>query len=229
MVSEGKNEVGPNKQKSEISSKDTHQLCSIHNKESTHEERRLRIEELDEWLTFKPRKHDKPKLRQNKLNASPNQLQLGDKVLLDATDPLITTSELNEETLLTVTSIFPYGTVQTTLEQVQLADDVRALLTTDPWDLFFVIIKLTYLELTLELCSTFHVQDVMTNFDDPGIVQFRLDSLVYQLSVPKFGIALGLYTEEFMDENDLTLSVATSTTLPQSVGTFWSPVQPPTT
>ncbi|PPR88577.1 hypothetical protein GOBAR_AA32109 [Gossypium barbadense] len=72
-----------------------------------------------------------------------------------------------------------------TLEQVQLADDVRALLTSDPWDLFFAIIEPTYLELTLELCSTFHVQYVMTNFDDPGIVQFRLG-------------------EEFMDENNLS-------------------------
>ncbi|KAK5785669.1 hypothetical protein PVK06_040273 [Gossypium arboreum] len=59
-----------------------------------------------------------------------------------------------------------------------------------------------YLELTLELCSTFHVQDIMTNFDDPGTIQFRLDGLLRQLSVPEFGIALGLYIEEFMDEND---------------------------
>ncbi|KAK5785540.1 hypothetical protein PVK06_040135 [Gossypium arboreum] len=84
-----------------------------------------------------------------------------------------------------------------------LADDVRALLKTDPWDLFFAIIELTYLELTLELCSAFHVQDVMTKFDEPRTVQFRLSGLVRQLSVPKFGIALGLNTEEFMDENDL--------------------------
>ncbi|KAK5811503.1 hypothetical protein PVK06_026841 [Gossypium arboreum] len=91
----------------------------------------------------------------------------------------------------------------TALEQVQLADDVRALLTTDPWDLFFAIIEPTYLELTLELCLTFHVQDVMTNFDDPRIVQSRLGGLVRQLSVPEFGIALGLYTKEFRDKNDL--------------------------
>ncbi|PPS19368.1 hypothetical protein GOBAR_AA01216 [Gossypium barbadense] len=66
VVIEGKNE--------EISSKDTHEPCSIHNKESTHEERRLRIEELDEWLTFKPRKHDKPKLRQK--SSMPHQINL---------------------------------------------------------------------------------------------------------------------------------------------------------
>ncbi|PPS10145.1 hypothetical protein GOBAR_AA10512 [Gossypium barbadense] len=43
----------------------------------------------------------------------------------------------------------------------------------------------------------------MTNFDDPRTVQLHLSGLVRRLSVPEFGIALGLYTEEFMDENDL--------------------------
>ncbi|PPR87719.1 hypothetical protein GOBAR_AA32969 [Gossypium barbadense] len=95
----------------EISSKDTHEPCSIHNKESTHEERRLQIEDLDEWLTFKSRKQDKPKLRQNELNASPNQLKVGDKVLLDAADSHIDTTKLNKEIPLTVLSIFPFGTV----------------------------------------------------------------------------------------------------------------------
>ncbi|PPR97063.1 hypothetical protein GOBAR_AA23605 [Gossypium barbadense] len=96
----------------EISSKDTHEPCSNHNKESTHEERRLRIGELDEWLTFKSKKHDKPKLRQNELNASPNQLKVGHKVSLDAADPHIDTAKLNEEIPLTVLSIFPFGTVE---------------------------------------------------------------------------------------------------------------------
>ncbi|PPS18918.1 hypothetical protein GOBAR_AA01657 [Gossypium barbadense] len=112
MVSEGKNEVGQNEQKSEISSKDTHEPCSIHNKGSTHEEQMLQIEELDEWLTFKPRKYDEPKLRQNDLNASPNQLQVGDKVSLDAADPHIDIAKPNEEIPLTVLSIFPFGTVK---------------------------------------------------------------------------------------------------------------------
>ncbi|KAK5811471.1 hypothetical protein PVK06_026807 [Gossypium arboreum] len=43
----------------------------------------------------------------------------------------------------------------------------------------------------------------MTNFDDPGMVQFHLGNLVCQLSVPEFGIALGLYTEAFMEDNEL--------------------------
>ncbi|PPS12746.1 hypothetical protein GOBAR_AA07890 [Gossypium barbadense] len=90
-----------------------------------------------------------------------------------------------------------------TVEQVQMADAVRALLTTFPWELFFEIIKPTYLELTMELCSTFHLQTIMTNYNDPGMMQFRLDRLVRQLSVPEFGVALGLYTEAFKEENEL--------------------------
>ncbi|PPR81833.1 hypothetical protein GOBAR_AA38881 [Gossypium barbadense] len=43
---------------------------------------------------------------------------------------------------------------------------------------------------------------VMTNFDNPRTVQFYLSGLVRQLSIPEFGIALGLYTEEFIDEED---------------------------
>ncbi|PPR91402.1 hypothetical protein GOBAR_AA29283 [Gossypium barbadense] len=88
------------------------------------------------------------------------------------------------------------------LEQVQLADAIRALLTTHPWRLFFKIVKPTYLELTMELCSTFHLQTVMAHFDDPGTIQYHLDGLVRQLNVPKFETALGLYIEEFMEENE---------------------------
>ncbi|PPR80831.1 hypothetical protein GOBAR_AA39883 [Gossypium barbadense] len=88
-------------------------------------------------------------------------------------------------------------------QQAQLADVIRALLTPDPWELFFGIIEPTYLELTMKLCSMFHLQTVMTNYDDPGMVQFRLGELICQLSVPEFGTALGLYTEEFKKENEL--------------------------
>ncbi|PPR94426.1 hypothetical protein GOBAR_AA26242 [Gossypium barbadense] len=78
----------------------------------THKERRLQIEELDEWRAHKLRTHDKPKLRQNKPDTSPNQLKVGDKVLLDAADPHIVTTTPNEEVSLTVLSIFPFGTVE---------------------------------------------------------------------------------------------------------------------
>ncbi|PPR96261.1 hypothetical protein GOBAR_AA24412 [Gossypium barbadense] len=66
------------------------------------------------------------------------------------------------------------------IKQVQLADTIRVLLTTDPWELLFGIIEPTYLKLTMELCSTFHLQTVMTSYDDPGTVQFHLGRLVHQ-------------------------------------------------
>ncbi|PPS15159.1 hypothetical protein GOBAR_AA05421 [Gossypium barbadense] len=90
-----------------------------------------------------------------------------------------------------------------TVEQVQFADTIQTLLTTDHWELFFGIIEPTYLELTMKLCSMFHLQIVMTNYDDPGMVQFRIDGLVRQISVPEFDAALDLYTEEFKEENEL--------------------------
>ncbi|KAK5785716.1 hypothetical protein PVK06_040326 [Gossypium arboreum] len=89
------------------------------------------------------------------------------------------------------------------VEQVQLADSIRALLTTDPWELLFGIIEPTYLELTMKLFSTFYLQTVMTNYDDPGMVQFYLGGLICQLSIPEFSAALGLYTEELKEENEL--------------------------
>ncbi|PPS10900.1 hypothetical protein GOBAR_AA09743 [Gossypium barbadense] len=76
------------------------------------------------------------------------------------------------------------------LEQIQLADVVRALLTINPWGLFFEIIEPTYLELTLEPYSTFHLQVVMTEFNDLKMVQFRLNCLVRQLTVSEFGVTL---------------------------------------
>ncbi|PPS09889.1 hypothetical protein GOBAR_AA10749 [Gossypium barbadense] len=83
----------------------------VENKD-THEERRLQIEELDEWQAHKLRTRDKPKLCQNKPDTSPNQLQVGNKVLLDAADPHIVTTTSNEEIPLTVLSIFPFSTVE---------------------------------------------------------------------------------------------------------------------
>ncbi|PPS15638.1 hypothetical protein GOBAR_AA04943 [Gossypium barbadense] len=77
-----------------------------------HEERRLQIEELDEWRTHKPRTHDKPELRQNKLNTFPHQLKAGYKVLLDAADPHIVTTTRNEEIPLAILGIFPFSTVE---------------------------------------------------------------------------------------------------------------------
>ncbi|PPR80569.1 hypothetical protein GOBAR_AA40146 [Gossypium barbadense] len=84
-----------------------------------------------------------------------------------------------------------------------MADTIRALLTIDPWELFFEIIEPRYLELTMELCSTFYLQTVMTRYDDPNTVQFHLGELIRQLCVLEFSASLGLYTEEFQEENEL--------------------------
>ncbi|PPS13524.1 hypothetical protein GOBAR_AA07055 [Gossypium barbadense] len=173
-----------------MSLKEVHEPLSSNSRGPIHDDRRLQIEELDEWQTHKPRTPDKLNLRQIELNTFPNQLKVGDKVLLDATDPHIVTTTPNKEIPLTVLNIFPFNTDE-------------ALLTIDPWELFFGIIEPTYLELTMELCSTFHLQTIMTNYDDPGAVQFRLGGLVRQLSVPESGAALGLYTKKFKEENDL--------------------------
>ncbi|PPS19286.1 hypothetical protein GOBAR_AA01273 [Gossypium barbadense] len=96
----------------ETVTKNAYELCSNNNKGPIYEEQRLQIEELDEWWTQKPRTLDKSNPSQDELNTSPNQLKVGDKVLLDAVDPRITTLEPTKEIPLTVLSIFPYGTVE---------------------------------------------------------------------------------------------------------------------
>ncbi|PPS00129.1 hypothetical protein GOBAR_AA20533 [Gossypium barbadense] len=85
-----------------MSLKEVHEPFPSNCREPIHEDRRLQIAELDEWQMRKPRPHDKPKLCQNELNTFPNQLKVGDKVLLDATDPHIATTKPNDEIPLTV-------------------------------------------------------------------------------------------------------------------------------
>ncbi|PPS15650.1 hypothetical protein GOBAR_AA04927 [Gossypium barbadense] len=208
-----------------ISLKEVHESFSSNSREPVHEDQRLQIEELEEWRTHKPRTPDKLKLCQNKPNTSLNQLKVGDKVLLDAANPHIVTTTLNAEIPLTILSIFPFSMVEVShpkfgtfkarpliagrcidwdaIEQVQMAEAIRALLTTDPWKLVFGIIEPIYLELMMELYSTFHLQTVMTRYDDPSTVQFHLGGLILQLNVLEFGAALGLYMEEFREENEL--------------------------
>ncbi|PPS10115.1 hypothetical protein GOBAR_AA10529 [Gossypium barbadense] len=104
MVSRGQGE--------EMSLKEVHGPFSSNGRGPIYEERRLQIKELGEWQTHKPRTHDKLELRQNKLNTFQHRLKVGDKVLLDAADPHIVTTTLNEEIPLTVLGIFPFGTVE---------------------------------------------------------------------------------------------------------------------
>ncbi|PPS10417.1 hypothetical protein GOBAR_AA10227 [Gossypium barbadense] len=144
--------------KLETHSKSIHEPCSSNNKGSINEEQRLPIKELDEWRTQKSRTHDKPKPRHDGLNVLSNQLKVGDKVLLDAADPRICTSEPNGAIPFSILNIFPYGTVESSM--------------IPEW------------------------------FSSISVVQFRLGDLVRQLSVPEFGVALRLHTEDFMNDDD---------------------------
>ncbi|PPS18481.1 hypothetical protein GOBAR_AA02091 [Gossypium barbadense] len=112
VVSKGKGEVDHKDQKPETHLMNLHEPCSSNIKGPIYEERRLQIDELDEWRTHKPRTHDKPKSRHDELNVAQNQLKVGDKVLLDAADPRIATFEPNGVIPLMVLNIFPYGTVE---------------------------------------------------------------------------------------------------------------------
>ncbi|PPS12144.1 hypothetical protein GOBAR_AA08500 [Gossypium barbadense] len=105
-------ELEPRQETMEMSLKEVHEPFSSNSRGPIHEDRRLQIDELDEWRTHKPRTPDKPNLRQNKLNPFPNQLKVGDRVLLDATDPHIVATTSNEEIPLTVLSIFPFSMVE---------------------------------------------------------------------------------------------------------------------
>ncbi|PPR94415.1 hypothetical protein GOBAR_AA26254 [Gossypium barbadense] len=113
-INKGREEVSnddPRQEPPRTKTTETVHYYHVENKD-VYEERRLQIEELDEWRTHKPKTRDKPKLRQNELDTSSNQLQNGDKVLLDAADPHIVTTTPNEEIPRTVLSIFPFDTVE---------------------------------------------------------------------------------------------------------------------
>ncbi|KAA3483683.1 Retrovirus-related Pol polyprotein from transposon 17.6 [Gossypium australe] len=91
---------------------------SLASNEVTHEERRLQIDKLDEWRIHskeKPRIHEgEPKQSHDEPKNKMIQFKVGDRVLMDNTDPRIATSEPNGTTSFTVLNIFPYGTVEVT-------------------------------------------------------------------------------------------------------------------
>ncbi|PPS02891.1 hypothetical protein GOBAR_AA17762 [Gossypium barbadense] len=66
-------------------------------------------------------------------------------------------------------------------------------------------------------------ETMMTNYDDPGTVQFLLGGLVCQFSVPEFGTVLGLYTKEIKEENDLH---ALNCHIHRSSSPCWDPLVP---
>ncbi|PPS02636.1 hypothetical protein GOBAR_AA18021 [Gossypium barbadense] len=96
--------------------------CNRHR--TIYDERLLQLHELDEWRTQvkeKLKKHDeKPKRLHDEHVDGTNQFKVGDKVLLDKTDPRIATLEIdtNGSNPFTVLTIFPYGIVKLLLVQV---------------------------------------------------------------------------------------------------------------
>ncbi|PPS20373.1 hypothetical protein GOBAR_AA00214 [Gossypium barbadense] len=205
----------------EMSLKEVHKPFSSNSKGPIHEERRLQIEELDEWQTHKSRTHDKPKLHQNKLSTFPNQLKVGDKVLLDAADPHIVTAKPNEEIPLTILSIFSFGTVEvyhvvfTRKKAAVPASKKKKGLpsSSSPTAKIrhpFLQCPIGPQEELFQILWARTLETVMARFDNPGTIQFYLGSLVRQLNVPEFGTALGLYTEEFMEDHSKASAFAPS-------------------
>ncbi|PPS08765.1 hypothetical protein GOBAR_AA11879 [Gossypium barbadense] len=152
----------------EISLWEAHEPLSNNSKGFIHEERRLQIEGLDEWQTHKSRTHDKPKLRQDELDTSPNQLKVRDKVLFDAADPHLSLPHRMKKSLLRYSAFFHSIDTGVGISHTGMgeANEARHGRTTWP-------------------CEPTRLR------------------LARQLSVPEFRTALGLYTKEFKEDNDL--------------------------
>ncbi|PPR92690.1 hypothetical protein GOBAR_AA27983 [Gossypium barbadense] len=83
----------------------------------TCEERRLQIDDLEEWRTNvkeKPKVHDESKRCHDERRDETKQFKVRDKVLLDEKDPRISTSKLNTNKAIpfTVLNVFLYGIVK---------------------------------------------------------------------------------------------------------------------
>ncbi|PPR93871.1 hypothetical protein GOBAR_AA26802 [Gossypium barbadense] len=119
LVSKGKGEVDHNEQKPEPLKKNVMDPIPCHENRLAHKERRLQIDEQDEWRTpvkEKPKAHEKSKRHHDEHRDETKQIQVGDKVLLDENDPRIATLEHNMDraTPFTVMNIFPHVTVEVT-------------------------------------------------------------------------------------------------------------------
>ncbi|PPS03109.1 hypothetical protein GOBAR_AA17553 [Gossypium barbadense] len=235
-----------------LSFKEAHEPCSRNDRGYIHEERRLWIEKPDEWQAHKPRTHDKPKLCQNEFDTSLNLLKIGDKVLLDVTDPHIVTTTPNEEIPLTILSIFPFGMVEVShprfgtfkVNNTRLKpyfdetdsrnEEYKLLKPASPYNgevpchrqnerkppyllrkrgrecplLRAQPQKSVTLSHSLTLnCGLLHRLGCRRTSKmakgNRALLTTDPCGLIRQLSIPEFGAALGLYTEEFREENEL--------------------------
>lgn len=55
-----------------------------------------------------------------------------------------------------------------------------------------MIMKSTYVELTLEFCSTFFLQIVLSSREEPRAISFRLGGNTWHFSIAGFGVTLDL-------------------------------------
>ncbi|PPS01245.1 hypothetical protein GOBAR_AA19405 [Gossypium barbadense] len=112
--------VQPSLQEKSLSHTNEPRSGSFENIRIICEERRLQIDELDEWRAHvkeEPKRLNvESKQNHDKYKDETNQFKVGDQVLLDETDPRIITTELNANgaTPFTVLKVFSYGTVKVT-------------------------------------------------------------------------------------------------------------------
>ncbi|PPS04227.1 hypothetical protein GOBAR_AA16438 [Gossypium barbadense] len=171
----------------------TTEIVCYYNEENkdVHEERRLWREELDEWREHKPSTHDKPKL--HKTSPIPLLINFSEGESSQVRHFQGTLCRHQEEIR---SRSYP---------QRDVGDRVlpRCVL-----QLKFGTQSLNFHKLRRRSYFRYYVHDpspqvMMMNNDDPGTIHFRLGGLVRSMSVPEFGVALGLYTDEFLEEEDM--------------------------
>ncbi|XP_017614087.2 uncharacterized protein LOC108459252 [Gossypium arboreum] len=176
----------------------------------------LQIKELDEWRTTVKKKsgiHDKSRQCHDKPKDESNQLKVGDKVLLDQTDPRVATSEPNRATLfrystLSHTEYYDKHTSKKTTVSASkkwkgpgatsssASTEARHPLlrfSSGPQDDLFQLLRVRPLGVGRCIDWTALEQHVMNTHDEADTIIFRLGGLVRHMSVPEFGAALGLY------------------------------------
>ncbi|PPS13300.1 hypothetical protein GOBAR_AA07349 [Gossypium barbadense] len=75
---------------------------------------------------------------------------------------------------------------------------VHNLLAVTLWEQFFAIVESSYAELTFECFSTFFLLTVLSSADDPRAISFRLGGITQHFSIAGFGVALDLYSDDFL-------------------------------
>ncbi|PPS14933.1 hypothetical protein GOBAR_AA05644 [Gossypium barbadense] len=145
--------------------------------------------------------------------------QVGDKVLLDATDPHIVTTTPNEEIPLTVLSIFPFGTVEVSHPKFDTFKHTQqgTWACLKPWPNREETRPCDMAVLKQDMISPNHGQLFQILHTRPlttaccigwAIVEYHSLPIRQSSSrneCPEFGVALGLYTDEFMEKENMNV------------------------